>query len=81
MDDVDVVLARIGEDPAFRDAMRTDPRSALAPWSLSTDDLTRIQADLARRDPADPLDPLPTVRALLGEEPGDPAAADETGAH
>jgi hypothetical protein len=78
MEDVDAVLARISNDARFREAMHVDPRSALEPWSLSTDDLARIQVDLDRLSPTDPLDVAPTVRSLLGAGSPSPTVADET---
>ena len=46
MPDIEDALARLATDPAFKAQLATDPRSALAGYQLSADDLSRLAKEV-----------------------------------
>lgn len=67
---LDEVLRRCERDPAFRRLLDHDPVAALAPYDLTTDELTALVAHLADdRGPADQRARRSAFLRLLAKRP------------
>ena len=69
MRDIDEVLARITRDPGFADQLGRDPRSALAPYELTTAELRCLADRLGAGEGRERRGGHSALRALLtGDE-------------